>query len=374
MDEADGSGRPAAVTMASRPMLQRTSITPGCDLPQLTGVRAVAAFMVFAFHGRAEIAASFPAMTELLSQAYVGVNVFFVLSGFLIYWRYADSATLSRRWLGSYFRRRAARIYPLTILLTLLALWTQDVSDPMAWVRCLTLTQGLTNYPPYRAINVQNWTLTIEECFYFVAPVLFIVCRGRWLNPRLAGMLILFWTMGVCIYGPNRFMVQSTIFGRAFEFFIGMALAGAIGRRGAVAERKVPWMTVVGIGGVLLGMHLMAICDRRNLPTIAWGAANNIVVPIGVAVFFWGLIDERGPIRWLLSTKTAVFLGKISFAFYLVHVGFFSDMLVRLGCGRLMEFILLVVLAAMLYLGVEEPMRKVLRGRGRAKAVPVQAN
>jgi peptidoglycan/LPS O-acetylase OafA/YrhL len=342
------------------------SIQQGRDIPQLTGVRAVAALMVFAFHGRIEIAAHFPFAAELLGQAFVGVNVFFVLSGFLIYWRYAPSAALEGKWLANYFRSRAARIYPLTFLLTLLALWWMKTSEPLVWIRCLTLTQGLTPDMLYRGIP-QAWTLTVEECFYFAAPILMILCRGRGLILRLAAMTVVFWTVGLCIYGPTRFMVQNTIFGRCFEFFLGMALAGALVGPNSGSTRPLPFLTIAGIAGLIGSMHLMAVCDRRELPLIYWTVADNFLLPVAVAICFYGLIHERGPIRAFLASRPMIFFGKVSFAFYLVHFGVFSELIARLGYGLCVDFLLLLLVSTILYLAIEEPLRKLLRGKRPAR-------
>jgi peptidoglycan/LPS O-acetylase OafA/YrhL len=350
------------------PRIAPIPLRPGLDIPQLTGIRAIAALIVFAHHGNVELAPHFPWAIDLLNEGIVGVNIFFVLSGFLIFWRYGESATLRRDWLINYFRSRAARIYPLAILITLLTLWALGTPDPMVWLRCLTLTQGLTPSMLDRGVIPQAWTLTVEECFYFSAPVLFILCRGRQLKIRLLAATALAWAAGLLIHGPTVFLAQNSIFGHCFEFFVGIALADTVGRLPAQRPRGWPWVTALGIVGIIACTHVLAVCDGRDLPRINWIVTDDFVMPIPIAIFFFGLIREVGPIRWLLASRPAVFFGKVSFAFYLIHYGVFSVYIDSLGFNIFIQFVLLVIVASVLYLFVEEPLRRLLRGKRKARA------
>ncbi|PWT72730.1 MAG: acyltransferase, partial [Bacteroidetes bacterium] len=86
--------------------------------PQLTGIRAIAAFMVFFFHFN-PFHEGF--IFHFVNEFHVGVTVFFVLSGFLITYRYIDSFEFSREWFSKYIINRVARIYPMYILITICA-------------------------------------------------------------------------------------------------------------------------------------------------------------------------------------------------------------------------------------------------------------
>ena len=87
--------------------------------PQLTGLRAIAAYMVYFFHTLSST--HIPAdnvFDYILQTGYLGVSVFFVLSGFLICYRYSDNFKLSKQWFQNYMINRIARIYPLFFILT----------------------------------------------------------------------------------------------------------------------------------------------------------------------------------------------------------------------------------------------------------------
>ena len=88
-------------------------------LPALTGVRAVAAYLVFLHHFNPfQSAGTAQLLHRIVLELHIGVAIFFVLSGFLITLRYSNSTQWTWRWWGTYLRNRFARIYPMYFLLT----------------------------------------------------------------------------------------------------------------------------------------------------------------------------------------------------------------------------------------------------------------
>jgi peptidoglycan/LPS O-acetylase OafA/YrhL len=333
----------------------------GADIPQLTGMRAVAAFMVYAFHNQSGLAPGTGPIALLVGQMHIGVNIFFVLSGFLIPWRYAALMAMKRDFWIPYARHRIARIYPLATLATVFWLGDSWCRDPKVWIKCLTLTKAL--FPGQQFIGVpQAWTLTVEECFYFAVPFLVIACRGRRLALWLPILTAIFWTAGLLIYGPTKFMVTYTIFGCCFEFFVGMMLAEFMAKITVTKKAGFRWRTPLGIGGIVVGMYALAACDQWKLPLADWAAVNLFFIPASVGLLFYGLVVENSFLAWLLATRPLIFLGKISYAFYLIHNSDFDGRFANLGLNLAVRFLLLLALAALLYLGIEEPMRRLIRG------------
>jgi len=338
---------------------------PGAEIPQLTGMRAMAAFMVYAFHNASGIAPGNGPIALLVGQMHIGVNIFFVLSGFLIPWRYAASMAMERRFWIPYARNRIARIYPLATLATVFWLGDSWCREAKIWIKCLTLTKAL--FPGQQFIGVpQAWTLTVEECFYFLVPFLVIACRGRKPLLWLPILTAIFWIAGLLIYGPTKFMATYTIFGCCFEFFVGMMLADFTAKVSTTVKAGVRWRTPLGIGGIVAGMYALAACAQWKLPLAAWAAVNLFFIPASVALLFYGLIVEKGFLAWLLATPPLIFLGKISYAFYLIHDSDFDGRFANLGFRLSLRFLLLLALAALLYLGVEEPLRRLIRGAGKS--------
>src|ERR1700690_225425 len=155
------------------------------NFPALTGIRAIAAYMVFCHHyiGTCGTGIFF----SFVKEFYTGVTLFFVLSGFLIYYRYSESATLKKGFLLNYFKNRFARIYPFYfIIVCLTALFfaynpsnrVSIAAQLLQVVLQLTFIRGF--FDAYKFIGVgQGWTLTVEESFYSLFPFLMSVIR-KW--------------------------------------------------------------------------------------------------------------------------------------------------------------------------------------------------
>jgi peptidoglycan/LPS O-acetylase OafA/YrhL len=237
------------------------------------------------------------------------------------------------------------------------------------WLRCLTLTHAL--FPgTVEAGPPQTWTLTVEECFYFLVPFLVILCRGRSPWGWAPILTALFWGAGLCVYGPHWFLVQRTIFGTCFEFFAGMALAQWMSRRPRRSGGRLPIATFGGAAGIALGVYLLAICGGHRWEWTGWLIASNFYLPVVIALFFYGLMVERSPLAWLLASGPMVFCGRISYAFYLIHVSALNVRFEEMEIGLAERFALLMILSALLHLGVEEPLRRLIRGRSKGRVLP----
>jgi peptidoglycan/LPS O-acetylase OafA/YrhL len=155
-------------------------------------VRALGASAVVATHVAFQTGRSTQGpFSGSLSRADIGVALFFVLSGFLLFRPFAQAAVSNRdRWpgTGNYFLRRVLRILPaywLAVAVALLALRANaGIRGPEVWIRHLTLTQV---YSPglQRTGLTQMWSLCTEAAFYVVLPCLAVLVLGR--QGRAAG-------------------------------------------------------------------------------------------------------------------------------------------------------------------------------------------
>ena len=168
------------------------------EIAALTGLRGIAAYTVllahaidFAFTGRFH--------AYVVGLAYFGMSLFFVLSGFVIYYNYADIRGLS----GGYrfFVARFARLYPLYIL-WLVFTWTffpdpapndSLFADPLAGIAALTLTQTWFNLGAVPIVFGQSWSISTEWFFYAAFPLLVLVPIRQ---PRRALFIFLILTFG----------------------------------------------------------------------------------------------------------------------------------------------------------------------------------
>jgi peptidoglycan/LPS O-acetylase OafA/YrhL len=290
----------------------------GEKYPALTGVRALGAMIVFFDH--------FP----LWPAYHLTVNVmafFFTLSGFLIARIYYERAALTRTWLLKYFVNRFARIYPVYFLLLTIAVCLQRDFTPWTLITNYTLTHAL--FHGTELIIQPSWTLTVEESFYFLAPVFFVLAKRHsfWAPFAVAWMLLALALavskLGISFLGTPSFVISTTFFGNFVEFFAGFYLALALmnqEKRGALrmAGRR---YTVAGLAGILVLVAAMIIVYRRvPLDLRAIMLINNFLIPVPIALLYWGLMREDTFLARILSNNVSGLLGRSSYSFYLLHM------------------------------------------------------
>lgn len=248
-----------------------------------------------------------------MKKGLIGVTIFFVLSGFLIAGRYMDDvATHSFRW-RRYLIRRAARILPVyyTILL-LVALWQKPVS-----LANLTLTQAF--FPNlWRTGILPAWTLTVEESFYWLLPVILWLCwrtKRPWLTLGIAviGLYLLGYVPILAGWWPLSFMLTRTICGRMIAFAMGIGCAYLY--REWRPGRRAGLLTLLCCVGFIFWAVIL-----KNA-----GESETIIYGDWVAALFAGglllsLTSESGWIVRVLRLRPFVYAGRISYALYLIQL------------------------------------------------------
>jgi peptidoglycan/LPS O-acetylase OafA/YrhL len=355
------------------------------DWPALTSLRALAALLVFLHH--------FPpadptgVLATLAREGHVGVTVFFVLSGFLITARYRQAFAAGGIGLSDYFRKRVARIVPLywAVLAASIALspareggWTAHVPE---WL----LLQGFLS-PGVESLAVPtSWTLTLEECFYAAAPLLFLTLRSG----RRAVWVLLGWTLAFAALGglvlrlaegsglgflsTPRELVIHTFFGRFVDFALGVggALVFASGRVGRLwSRRRGPLLAAAGalaaFALLVLGEHGMAAAG--GIEGEHWAAAWswNLLVAGASLLAILCLTCSTSAVSRLMALPPLVYLGRISYALYLVQMTpLAKGLLYRLLPGDHPLFLPLLyvgmsLVSAVLFEVVEEPGRRLV--------------
>jgi len=337
------------------PLKTNKRVLPRIDLknyiPALTGVRALAAYLVFISHYAYIFDGGMPhAFQRFFNEFHIGVTIFFVLSGFLIAFRYFDNFHLTGDWFKQYLKNRVARIYPMYFLLTggafVYYFFTREPAIvgkfPNAiglFFMHITFVRGFFHELNFTGIG-PGWSLTVEECFYFSAPIAFLVIKKynkfylQILSITGFGILMVLIFRNVDWYGffgNFTFMMLYTYFGRCFEFFVGIKLALFVRRNGAERTNKIRF-TYLGLTGIFA---CIAAMSRYTIP-MGWSAGlhnplgiitNNYVLPVFIATFFYGLITEGSNLKKVLANPFVELLGKSSYIFYLVHLGYMYSMI-----------------------------------------------
>ena len=374
--------------MSANAPQKAASFVPDSDMPALTSLRFLAAAIVFLHHFPPS-GAPWP-LAVVAAQGHVGVTVFFVLSGFLITARYSetlrqgpDAVTLNQ-----YFRKRFARIVPLywTVLGLSLVLATDRPAFSWQVLPEWLLLQGFLSRSVDDLAVPTSWTLTLEECFYALAPLIFLGVR----RARAHGALVLLaWTAGLLGVGvallqvvdAERFqflgsaseMLRHTFFGRFVDFALGvwggrLYLSGAVSRTWARPGGRFA-ATAVGIAGIALifagqaGMTLAGGLDTEHW-RIAWSF--NLVVGCGSLVLILALTSSASVLSRALALPPFVYLGRVSYAMYLIQLtplgkGFLYRVIPQGAPGfGLLLYAGMTLVSAILFEWVEEPARRLV--------------
>jgi peptidoglycan/LPS O-acetylase OafA/YrhL len=347
------------------------------QFPALTGIRAVAAFMVFFHHLPLHLQPGFLIGWQL--SFYTGVTIFFVLSGFLITYRYYGKIELSSRYAWNYFINRFARIYPLYFLVLTVVIFSNRNFDPVFLLQNYTLTHNLPFIFQSHGMAIDpSWSLTVEECFYLLAPLLFFLCKktGIWLPFTIVILILLLLVNKSHTLKLDLKIMFSSFFGNSVAFFSGIFLALYL-----LKKRKVnkfygaKYRTVAGLLGIaILFIPLIYVTNKNNsLRNLFMIIFNNLLMPIPIALLFYGLIKENSLVKKILSTYVVRLFGRSSYAFYLIHLpvidllarpylkSYFND--TYYNWFVLVTFVVVLILSIALYLFFEEPANRMLRNK-----------
>jgi peptidoglycan/LPS O-acetylase OafA/YrhL len=352
--------------------------------PALTGLRAVAAALVLVHHFNPLSPERFGwLLHNLAAETHIGVTVFFVLSGFLIGYRYLGQERVALR---TYFANRFARIYPLYLLLTTLTFGLLHYAEnqPFSvseYLLNITFLRGLFEQYVYTGI-AQGWSLTVEEMFYLSAPLAIWLIRRQ--RQWLWGVPLALAALGAALvllsrphawhgfFGSFDFLFQFTYLGRAVEFFVGVGMAWMLLRTDQLRTPR--GLSYAGLAGVLLSLGALSwlhgpAVGALGIFTPAGMLLNNVLLPLlGIGPLLWGLVGERTLVSRLLGSAPLQLLGKSSYVFYLIHMGALQRLLHEWLSSNVLTLLVLYMLSILLYWFLEEPLNRWLRRKLRAPA------
>jgi peptidoglycan/LPS O-acetylase OafA/YrhL len=304
-------------------------VSPPGRIAELDGLRAAAVAAVISFHYTLGTALANP----VTRFGWAGVDLFFVLSGYLI-----TSILLSSRgrpaYFSTFYARRTLRIFPVYFLLLALYLVAARAAGPQPWsywaMHALFLSSLAEHYHfwmfpapafVYAGVTVL-WTLSIEEMFYLLwAPVV------RWLPPRRLWFVLAAAICGAplvraALHRPTfpeyRFLparCDSLAWGAALALLLWQA------RGGLNLPRLRSRFAAAAAGLLLLLAVLLAATGghRANLWFAVFGYS--LLAALAAALIGWTVLSagSRHPLCRLLRWRPAQSLGRISYCLYLIH-------------------------------------------------------
>ena len=327
-------------------MADRSAPLPPGRLAYLDGLRFVAVSMVLAYHG---------GLPGLGTAGFYGVDVFFVLSGFLITsLLLAEQHERGRIRLGAFWGRRAVRLLP-ALLLMLVAVdlyvafvapagrypgFRADAFSVLAYVSNWHFVATSSNYFSAAAapsLLTHTWSLAIEEQFYLVWPLALwaaaAVARRRGFRP--AGAVLALSATGAVasaawmayLYragaSPSRLYYGTDT--HASGLLVGAALAALVARSGGVERlvgRGVRLATPVALAALAaLGW---AACDMGSSDPLAYQGGYLAVALVTAGLLAAVLLQPDGPVARVLSFAVFRYIGRISYGMYLWYFPLFA--------------------------------------------------
>lgn len=292
--------------------------------PDIQGLRAVAVLLVVLYHSG----------VPFLTGGFIGVDVFFVVSGFLITTHILESLSASTFTFSSFYARRVRRILPASLAvlgLSLVVAWLvlpplqlARVSRDAAWTALyapnLLFAREGTNYlaAPEPSLFQHYWSLGIEEQFYLIWPLLlwalYRLTRRRidvlmWV---VVGLVLVSFVGGVLLTEQNQPWAFFLLPTRAWELGIGGIVAFIL-RRWQPDLRPILRGSVAGAGLILLIGS--AFVYDHSTPFPSYYAA--VPVLATAAVILVG--PSEGLVGAVLQNRVALWIGAISYSVYLVH-------------------------------------------------------
>ncbi len=306
--------------------------------PEIDGLRAVAVMMVLWFHAGLG-----------LKGGFTGVDVFFVISGYLICSIILGQMETGRFRLRTFFERRVRRIAPalvVTMVATAAAAWYLLLPDDFARLGGALAAQPLMlgNVYHWRTSDyfapaaeqlplLHTWSLAVEEQFYLAFPVA-MACMARWRRSWMtaalgAGLLA---SLAFSAWATPRYVASSYFLlpTRAWELLIGVVLAVAARRAAAKAALEAIWekgrpkawwhapLVRETLGA--LSLALIVACGVYYHEELPFPGTYALGPCLGAAGFIW--FNRGETLTWsgkLLASRAFVFVGLVSYPLYLVH-------------------------------------------------------
>ncbi|MFC5145209.1 acyltransferase family protein [Streptomyces aureoversilis] len=305
-------------------------VLPGSSrLPSLTGMRFVAAILVFVTHAAVAKLFADDSLNDVVVRytsraGYLGVGFFFVLSGFVLTWS-AKAGDGPRR----FYRRRLAKIYPnhfVTWLAgMLLMIWAGTAVTAGNTVPSLFLVQSwVPQLDVLAGTNGPSWSLSCELLFYLSFPLLHGLIRRirperlwMWVGIVIAAFVAVPLVAQLLPGSPDSpwqpvswwrywfvYFLPAT---RVLDFALGILMARVVMTGRWIGMKQLPALALLAAGYALMVF----------LPD-AWGLVAPTALPIALLIAAAAVADTKGG-RSPFATRPMIWLGEVSFAFYIVH-------------------------------------------------------
>ena len=284
-------------------------------ISELDGLRGVAALIVVVSHFFGEV----PHGNRFLTFGWLGVDVFFVLSGFLIGSIILEQHT-QPRFFNTFYMRRVARIVPVYFVVCVVTLVLASVLRGHAWSDHPFSPVVYAVFGSNITMSIWGgggewlrpaWTLAVEEQFYLLLPLLIVLTPKRLLMPVLITLWVSATVFRAAICDSQPLAAFSLLPGR-MDLLLGGVITAYVNRRFDVSHYLVAMRAIPPVAMVLLVSAVLLSPYRFFIvfsPTFA---------SIGVACFLLAIVNGA-PEGLRFRSPVLRYFGRISYALYLVH-------------------------------------------------------
>jgi peptidoglycan/LPS O-acetylase OafA/YrhL len=302
-------------------------------LPSLTGLRCVAALLVFLFHGSAisvfansTVQGTYAFVTY--NAATVGVSFFFVLSGFVLAWSAKSGDTARRFWRRRFFKVFPNHVVAYVVALVLVIATGQAFATYPAVINFFLLQSWLPDSSlVMSSVNPVTWSLSVEMAFYICFPLLIrLVNRIRpsrlWRSAGIVAAVAVLTpvvSMAVLPAGPPSPFVDGTSWFQHWFLYFFPVVRGLEFVSGMILARIVREGRWIGLGVAPAALLTAAVYVASMFLPKPYGFGGLYLVPLTLLVAAAAAADSQGR-RSVLNARATVWFGEISFAFFMLHL------------------------------------------------------
>lgn len=343
--------------------------------PDIDGLRALAVLTVMAFHFD----------SRWVPGGFIGVDVFFVISGYLITTAIFPQILSGDFSFSDFYAKRIKRILPLfylvsaTFLAITYVLYTpadfMDFADSLRYSVSFISNIYFQKLSGYFSPNsetmplLHTWSLSIEEQFYFIWPILLIICAKK-LPTKIFVIGLALLLIALCCYSQylslnNTSQAYYLIQSRGFELLLGamLAILLLLKRDKKITLPKLMYQAC-GIFGTSILLTLFFYIDKNSV----FPGFNAAMVAIATALIIFSGEGRSGGVYAFFSHAVLVFVGKLSYSLYLWHWPVLAvyryyavDFTLQ---GALLCLLVIVILSTLSWRFFENPLRhKVMKKR-----------
>ena len=340
--------------------------------PEIDGLRAISVIAVIIYHLKVTLFGQ-----KFLEGGYLGVDIFFVISGYLITQMILNEIQSTNNFnFKNFYSRRIRRLLPILLVVIIFSIplgWKYMLPTDFMELSKSTISSIFFSSNFYFYFSgveyikqdsllqplLHTWSLSVEEQFYIIFPIFFYFIYKKF-NSLFLPALIFIFILSFCfsIYGSVNFKSANFyfLFSRIWEIIFGSIIAFIEIKKGSRSKNIFLNQFLQFFGVILILISFINFNDETNHPSII-----TILPVLGVGLIIW-FSDGSEVVTKILSFKLLVSIGIISYSLYLWHYTIFAYGRFQQSNPTIndkLEWVTAtIILSIIFYFLIEKPFRK----------------